>query len=424
MTHENAGRRRGEREDAHLVEHFEPQPGTFRIGVKSLNVRSVLAAHGKPQQVLAVAARHLMREIPSEKNAASGRILPHLSFKNYVLVGASDAAGIVAYANQLMSEAGVKLPVRKDCVMGIELVFSLPATTSVDIEAYFQAALAWAREEFSPAPVISAVVHLDEQHPHMHVLVLPLIGTAMQGGKVLGFKTALRRRLRDFHLGVAKQFGLAEPIAKPSLSKAEREIYARALVDYLAACLPAQNDNMAVSKELLKLIVRAPYSLGRALDIPLPSRSHGTVAAGPAIDVSVSAGLPDKACMEGGTDQPAASTSCLCYDVAPAWMINGERSAPEHHPSQLPILVPNYDEKPYPDRGHEDGTTFDVFQPPVLVRDRDDAHLACTWDSALGYHVELPPPRQSNQAMADAAVALALEHQQARRSINSNKEEQ
>jgi len=420
--HNNTSRSLDRQESARLVEDFEPRPGTFRIGFKSLNINSVAAAKGNPYRVLVAAGRHLAREIPAEKDAVCGRIRPHLSCNNYVLAGPRGAEGIASLAAQLMGEAGVLFPVRKDCIMGIELVFSLPATTSVDIRAYFEAALAWTREEFAPAPIISAVVHLDEPHPHMHVLVLPLIDGSMQGGKLAGYKASFNRRKRDFYLNVAKDFGLDEPVAKPSFSKAQRSAYANKVIDILMALLPALDNAKLVHDELLKLVIRAPYSLGRALGVPVAAFSQSHFA-NPVSDTN--ANRLDVASAEGDTSDTVGSTSCLCSDVDAAPMGAGTHLTLDPHAPHGPIYVDDYAEEAAPDLGHDDASTpTDTVAPKEFVRERESEHLASTWVEELGCHVEPPAPKPSNRAKADEGVIRANNRLQSHRSSNPNKEDQ
>jgi hypothetical protein len=422
MVHKNNGRGFSAKEEAHLVEDFEPRPGTFRIGMKSLNINSVAAAKGNPSRVLLAAGRHLRREIPAEKDSACGRIRPHLSCNNYVLAGPPDAEGIASLAVQLMGEAGVLFPVRKDCIMGIEVVFSLLATTSVDIRAYFEAALAWTRAEFSPAPIISAVVHLDEAHPHMHVLVLPLIGGSMQGGKVAGYKATFNRRKRDFYLNVAKDFGLDEPVAKPSFSKAQRQAHAAKVVEILVALLPAQDNEKLVRDELLRIVGRAPFPLGRALGVPVVDPAQVRASAEPVFDAREN--LSDVPLVEGGTVHADTSTSCLCSDVGAARMGNGKDLTLEGCSPQVPIYVGNYAEDAGPGLGQDDADTLsDLFQPADVVREREDERPVSTWNEELGCHVTPPLAKPSNRAKADEDIARALETLQSHR-LNPNKENQ
>lgn len=423
MVHNNNRRRFGGKEEAHLVEDFEPRPGTFRIGLKSLNINSVAAAKGTPCRVLLAAGRHLTREIPSEKDGACGRIKPHLSCNNYLLAGPPDAEGIASLAAQLMGEAGVLFPLRKDCIMAIEVVFSLPATTTVDIRAYFDAALAWTREEFTPAPIISAVVHLDEPHPHMHVLVLPLINGSMQGGKVAGYKATFNRRKRDFYLKVAKDFGLDEPVAKPSFSKAQRQAYAAKVVETLVTFLSAPNNEKMVRDELLHIVSRAPFPLGRALGVPVVDPAQVHASAEPVFDARKY--MSEVPSVKDGKPHVGPSTSCLCSDVDAAPMGNGEDLTLERCSSQAPIYLGDYAEDADPSLGQEDAVAhLDLFQPVEVVREREDKYLASTWDEELGCHGVPPLPKPSNRTKADEAIARALETLHNRRRLNPNKEDQ
>src|SRR5207245_6185490 len=51
--------------------------------------------------------------------------------------------------------------------------------------------LAWIEVYFA-VPVLSAVVHVDEAAPHMHVLLLPLLNGRMQGSDLVGSRSRLR----------------------------------------------------------------------------------------------------------------------------------------------------------------------------------------------------------------------------------------
>jgi hypothetical protein len=306
--------------------------------------------------------------------------------------------------------------------MGIEVVFSLPTTTSIDIRAYFEAALAWTCKEFAPAPIISAVVHLDEPHPHMHVLVLPLIDGSMQGGKVAGYKATFNRRKRDFYLNVAKDFGLDEPVAKPSFGKAERQAYAAEVVETLVAFLPAPDNKKLVRDELLHLVSRSPFPLGRALGVPMVDPAQAHASAEPVFDAGED--MSDVPSVDGGTAHAGASTSCLCSDVGATPMGNGEGLTPERRSSQAPIYLSDYVEVAGPGPDHEDAVAqLDLFQPVQTVREREDEHLASTWDEELGCHGTPPPPKPSNRTKAGEDVDRALETLHSRR-LNPNKENQ
>ena len=66
-------------------------------------------------------------------------------------------------------------------------MISLRANTTVDINGYFPGVIEWL-EDYLGCQIISAVVHLDEGAPHMHVVVLPLRNGRMMGSALVGYK--------------------------------------------------------------------------------------------------------------------------------------------------------------------------------------------------------------------------------------------
>ncbi len=135
--------------------------------------------------IIYLAAKHNHREILAEIGAAQGGHidLSRVGF-NYVLRGLDTAHGVAGMAQSLLDNAGVKT-LRKDAVRALEIIFSLPPDSAIDHARYFEDSTQWA-EQYFQAPVISAVVHLDEAAPHCHVLVLPLVYGRMVGSDLMG----------------------------------------------------------------------------------------------------------------------------------------------------------------------------------------------------------------------------------------------
>ena len=82
-----------------------------------------------------------------------------------------------AEAERQIRDAGCRT--RSDSVRLVEaLVTATPeffkGKKKADIEAYFQEALDFIREHQDPKTIISAVVHMDEKTPHMHLSFVPL----------------------------------------------------------------------------------------------------------------------------------------------------------------------------------------------------------------------------------------------------------
>lgn len=203
------------------------------LRLKSLNTRTVRGVTA-PKNIIRVAAMHNLREIQAELGAsANSGINPARMHLNYQLRGPATADGVADLAVALLDNAGVKA-LRRDACMALELVISLPASTAINHRDYFGAAVSWADGYFN-VPVLSAAVHLDEAAPHLHILLLPLVGGRMQGGALAGGPAKIRAMLADFQLQVAQRFGLTHQPRTKRLSKPNRDAAGRALLDALRA---------------------------------------------------------------------------------------------------------------------------------------------------------------------------------------------
>ena len=184
----------------------------------------------KGSGIITVAARHNRRVIQAEIGA-TGSIDPTLSHLNETLVGPPTAADVGQLAKDLMARAGVG-KLRKDAVMGLEIVFSLPPGHTIDDRAYFTDCAAWAGLYFGGAQnVLSVDVHKDENANHCHVLLLPLIENRMDGSNMLGGKQKLMALQRDFHVNVAARYGLSRAPAR--LSGTAKQLAAKAVLQRL-----------------------------------------------------------------------------------------------------------------------------------------------------------------------------------------------
>lgn len=169
----------------------------------------ILVGKIKGKATFIAAARHNLREIQAELGADS-HITPTKSHLNVVSRGGQTSVEVLAHAEQLMHAAGIR-NLRKDVVFAVEYLFSLPPETRVDVQAYFDASIEWLTSHIC-CPIVSAVIHLDEKAPHMHVLVLPLVNGRMQGSAVVGYKENLADLKRSHYERVAQAFDLAPPV--------------------------------------------------------------------------------------------------------------------------------------------------------------------------------------------------------------------
>lgn len=105
--------------------------------------------------------------------------------------------------------------IRHDAVLAIEVVFSVPVSRAdINTEEYFKDCLAWTIEQFSPASLLTADVHLDEAAPHIHVILSCVTPNKLIGSKIKGNKARYQERTDHFFHNVACKYGLNLPPIK------------------------------------------------------------------------------------------------------------------------------------------------------------------------------------------------------------------
>ena len=180
--------------------------------------------------IIRKAAKHNKREIQAELGA-TGSIDPTRSHLNYALLGPATASGVAQLAKDLMRAAGV-VKDRKNGVLGIEVLFSLPHGHPVDDRVYFTACVDWAARYFRGASnILSADVHHDEAQLHCHVLILPLRDGKMSASKMVGNTQNLEAMQDQFYAEVAQLYGLRKPSRK--LSVTAKKAGAKAVLQHL-----------------------------------------------------------------------------------------------------------------------------------------------------------------------------------------------
>ncbi|GGY24960.1 plasmid recombination protein [Pseudoduganella albidiflava] len=300
------------------------------LRLKSLNTRTVRGVTS-PKNIIKVAAMHNLRELQAElgASAASG-INPARTALNYMLRGPTTAAGVAEQAQALLGHAGVK-KLRRDAVMALELVFSLPTHSAVGHREYFIAAVAWAGHFFK-VPIISAVVHMDEAAPHCHVLLLPLVAGRLQGGALAGGPKKIKKMLADFQQQVGQRFGLVHQPRARRLGKPTSDAAGHAVLEALKSH-PELLNEPAVCDTLIAVLGQHHEILIPLLGLKLPvlakrkAKSFAAIMTAPckperktrafkSIDVAESMCI-DVVSSSADTGRQNSTTSMLCIDVAP-----------------------------------------------------------------------------------------------------------
>jgi len=229
----------------------------------------------KGSGIVSKAARHNRRVIQAELGA-SGPIDATRSRLNITLMGPSTADEVAQLAKDKIIAAGIT-KIRKDAVMGVELVFSLPTDHGRDVIEYFTACARWAGEAFGGLDnIISVDVHRDEAQDHAHVLLVPLFEDRLRGSDAVGNKKKLTELQAKFFKDVAAGFGFSKPQAR--LSGIKKAQVTRQVLDKLRQDPAAKSAAWAVIRDNVE---RDPAPFALALGIAItdtPSKPSKTMA--------------------------------------------------------------------------------------------------------------------------------------------------
>ncbi|MHB1405607.1 MAG: MobV family relaxase, partial [Desulfitobacteriaceae bacterium] len=105
-----------------------------------------------------------------------------------------------------------KCKVRKDSVKFIDTIVTaspefFERRSAEETERYFKRALEFLQEEVGADNIFSAVVHMDERNPHMHLCFVPLTKDKRLSAKeVMGDRNKLIEWQDKFHEHMAKEF--------------------------------------------------------------------------------------------------------------------------------------------------------------------------------------------------------------------------
>lgn len=189
-----------------------------------LSLKSINKSAAHPM----LAMRHNMRKIAAELGAAS-HINPQRSKLNQVIHGRSSSLAIEKVRTWVLSKLKIE-KTRKNAVHAIEVVISIPPHAAINQLAFFLSARDWLKANYGGL-LIHAVIHNDEEAPHMHALILPIVNKKLQGNALMGNRNRFIQLQADFHKTVCEPFGLDKP--KPK-SRASEKQAAQAVLDAIA----------------------------------------------------------------------------------------------------------------------------------------------------------------------------------------------
>jgi Plasmid recombination enzyme len=157
--------------------------------------------------IIRAAAAHNKRTIAAELGAGAGIDASRCAL-NECLAGPALPDEVAESARAKMAAAGIG-KLRKDAVRAVEFVVSLAPGQCADERAFFEHAMHWLAGRFGGTEnILCADIHRDEASPHLHLLLLPLIGGRMVGSDALGGPSQLRKLHSEFFDAVCAPYGL------------------------------------------------------------------------------------------------------------------------------------------------------------------------------------------------------------------------
>ena len=173
----------------------------MRFGGKTLSTKSIKRAI-TIDDVIPVCLAHNLRQ-DNEDHRHRSRIDPSRTVLNEVLRGSGCAAVAAELARNVIEELGIR-PARIDTIMGIEVVVQPPV--GVDTPEFWAECMAWADSRYEH--VVSAVVHRDQQRPHMHLLALAVAGGRLAGNDMTAGANRFVNQRHEFMAHMRNTLGL------------------------------------------------------------------------------------------------------------------------------------------------------------------------------------------------------------------------
>jgi len=216
------------------------------------------------QSKLLVALKHNKRELQAERGFSKNIDFCKTPL-NYFLYTRGTADFTYNWAKSQLASAGVH-KIRKNGVLAIECIFSLPADwLSRDCKPFFDDCLAWVRDNFEGI-LLAFDVHLDESSPHAHALVLPLLDGKLQGDRIKGGKEHVAIRQKSFYERVSSKYGFESPVRR-KLSTTAKTLLAKSVMKALKDDPVYQSKVFAWIRDA---VFKNPLGCAQILGIPLP----------------------------------------------------------------------------------------------------------------------------------------------------------
>lgn len=197
-----------------------------------MSLRGNLLRRNGAARTLAAAEAHNRRKIPVELDSFA-HIDPSRSALNRELISLNGIS-LEDTILDVLHKRGVDLKhrtnKRPDKGYAIEWLFSVTVGyTGNHLELYADC-LSWLESYFPDCPLVHAVVHYDENEPHMHVIMIPLQGSRLPASDLLSYKGGARTRINSLYAALGGKHGL---VPRASLRGAVKKAAAKAVIEVL-----------------------------------------------------------------------------------------------------------------------------------------------------------------------------------------------
>lgn len=394
--------------------------------IKPLDAKTIGAStyRGRKAQTLLQAARHNLRDIQKELGANSHIDASRISL-NVVMAGPDTPTGVAALALSLMAAVVGVSKLRKDHTQAHEVVYYLPADTTIKTGDYFRRCLEWTENQFGPENIVSAVVHNDEGAPHAHILIVPIAAGRYVGTSLID-RARLKKLRATFSEEVAPAFGLK--VMQP-LTGVRRVQAIQMIFEHLETTLDAILHS-ALWVTVKADITRNPARYLTCLGIAFVPKNDGgaefrrialSTGKGPkrerthkpyGFESGVSDNVPKPYGFENDRKEHR-NPSCVGF-TPKAPPIEATKPAPAaRRPAPAPVLPIAQLIDPDGDIASPDGMVYANItsdDSPIVetTRVRDSDLDPTLYDSDTGEYFQRPPPapRRHQQAVNDALSAL------------------
>lgn len=234
-----------------------------------------LTGHTK---TLALADKHNRRLIAQEiggYGAIDGRRTP-LNIELASLEGNSYEEVAIAKLQSMGLDLSHYSYRKKNRGYAVELVFSVTAGHHCDFNGMYSDSLGWLRDYYPESHIVHAVIHHDEDTPHMHVILVPIVNGRLDANEVSGYKGVSRKRNISLFEFLDKRYGLTFPVY---LKGAEKRAGAALAVLYYQK-LPEAVVKNVLEQPIVQSIHARPepylYALGISYDEVLASMQNNS----------------------------------------------------------------------------------------------------------------------------------------------------